>query len=184
MRTSFIAILLSLSVGCAAQGGSDDSSGPGPGPGGKADDGQSTTVTLTEMPDEEQAYVRAADVECLHMGKLEVDPYFQQVKLLCLPRGGVAAPIGLYVALTPMGEAGGAYKLYELPTYISDAPENVTITSSTELAAQLTSTIAFTAKQPAGEDLLEYASRTFSVRLALSGDQENPDVVATFTQSE
>lgn len=163
-----------LAFGCADQ--STDGGAGGGGAGGKADDSTTQTGTLTEMDEESQSYLRAADAECLHVNYTRNETYDQGVKLICMPRGGVAAPLLPYVAITPLGEADGAYKVYELPVFMSDNPEAVEFQMVGNKAIY-----SFDVKQPDFEtDELTYTTKHVTVELSFSGSTEDPTVAATY----
>jgi hypothetical protein len=175
MRTfTLLALLL---VGCAEQAVTTDSPPPAGGGGGKSDSGSDTSWTLTELGEDEQAFLRAADAECLHVNHTDDDTYMQGVKLFCLPRGGVAAPIDVFLAITPEGEADGAYKVYDLGTYSSDVPANVEFHYANNRA---TYTFDLQTPQSDGEDLV-YKTSTVTVTAAFSGSSEDPSVAASYS---
>lgn len=164
-----------LAFGCAAQ--SDEKAGAGGGAGGKADDASTQTGTLTEMDEEGQSYLRAADAECLHVNYTRNETYDQGVKLICMPRGGVAAPLLSYIAVTPLGEADGAYKVYEVPVFMSDNPESVEFRMVGDKAIY-----SFDVKQPDFDtDELAYLTKHVTVELRFSGSSEDPAVAATYS---
>lgn len=174
--TLLTAVSLSLAVGCATDPGAP--AGHSGGGGGKAD-GEGTwedVGKLTETTAEEQEYMHTADAECLHINHLEHDPYYQSVKLFCLPRGGVAAPLQLFVGVVPMGEAGGAYKVYSLPGYVSDVPKNVDFHNADVVDHDtVNGTLFFDAAGPLDENGTGAVSG-YRVEVRLQGDQEDPTV--------
>jgi hypothetical protein len=162
-------------LGCAADKAADQSGGGG---GGKADDPTATApMPLSEVSAEDLTSMRASDVECLHMNEHLSYPYEQMIKLFCLERGGVAAPMSMFVAVVPFSEAPGAYKVYEIPGFVSSYPEMVAFTH-----AGPTSTHTFNARQPYDEGPGPFKRYTVSVKL--SGDAEDPAVDATFSMAD
>jgi hypothetical protein len=176
-----ISLFALLVVGCADQG-TDDSSGTGGG-GGKADDASTRTGALRLVVDEEQEGLRASDAECLHVNYTQNDTYGQAVKLFCMPRGGVAAPLVLFLAVTPLGEADGAYKVFELQEeYFSDNPESVTFRMSGTKA-----TYSFKARQPEADEAtgeLVWKEHAVTASVTFSGSSEDPSIVGAYTITE
>jgi hypothetical protein len=182
MLRSAISLVAVLVVGCADQV-ADDSSTTG-GAGGKADDATSTrSGALREVSEQDQEGLRAADAECLHLSYTRNETYDQAVKLFCMPRGGAAAPLVLFVAVTPLGEADGAYKVFELEgEYFSDVPEAVAFKMSGAKA-----TYTFKARQPAYNDAtdeLEFNEHLVTASVTFSGASEDPTIAGAYTLAE
>ena len=179
MLRPVISLLAVFAVGCADQ--ADESGGAG-GAGGKADDATTRSGALTALDEMEISQLRASDAECLHVSFTRNATYDQAVKLLCLPYGGDIAPIALFVAVTPLGEADGAYKVFKLADeYFTDAPESVTFAMNGSKATYTFKmpTINFT---DAGE--VENIQKSLTASVTFSGASEDPTVTGAFTISE
>ena len=178
MRTPALPVLaVTLAIGCTTQTSSDDTSGGG----GKADDGTSTAAPLPEASEEEQSTMRAADAECLHIkytgeghGGTNTTMYEAAIKLFCLPRGGVAAPISMHVAAVALGESSALYKVYSIPEFVNDVTEAPTLRMVGDKAI-----LSFKASFPAASEF-EYETKTVTATLAFSGSVDDPTVTATY----
>ncbi len=174
-----ISLLAVLVVGCAADP-ADESAGGG-GAGGKADDATTRSGALVALSDAEVENLRASDAECLHLNYTRNDTYDQAVKLLCLPYGGDIAPIKMYMVVTPLGEADGAYKVLQLEgEYFTGPPESVTFAMNGNKAT-------YSFKMPS-LDVNDADFRTIYKQLTtsvtFSGASEDPTVTGAFTLSE
>lgn len=173
-----VSSLATLALGCAADSSSDSIGGGGAG--GKADDSAaSESGPLTEISEDEQQWLRAADAECLHVKYTQHETYDQAVKLFCLPRGGSAAPIALYAAVTPLGEADGAYKVFQIPTFVADVPESVEF-RMVGTKAVFTYEVKQVNFSEESEELL-YDRYQMTTTLEFSGAGEDPAVAGSYT---
>jgi hypothetical protein len=175
-----ISLLAVLVVGCADQPADDSATGGGGG--GKSDDATTTrSGALVLLTETEQDALRASDAECLHVNYTRNETYDQAVKLFCLPYGGDIVPIAMFVAVTPLGEADGAYKVFKLPDeYFSDAPESVTFRMSGTKA-----TYSFKGHLPNFEtETLTYTDKLVTASVTFSGASEDPAIAGAFTVTE
>lgn len=172
-------VALTAVVGCAAQ--DPDVDAPADVTGGKADEAASAeSGLLTELDDAAIASLRASDVECFHKFSTDRDDYDVQIKLFCLPRGGVAAPIGLYVAATSPGEIGAVYKVYEIPGFVATTPTDVTFAMDGTRANLSFTTSLLDFDEASGE--VVFTPLPITASLAFSGDPFEPAVEATYAK--
>lgn len=175
MRTTLSLLAILTAAGCADPMAADEAAGGGGG--GKADDATAISGPMAKVDETTQGYLRAADADCLHVHRTNDDTYAQAVKLICLPRGGSVAPIGLYVAVTPLGEQDGAYEVFEVPLFISAVPEDVTFRMSGNQA-----TITATVKEASFEtDELVYIDHTLTTTVTFTGEGWQPTVTGTYS---
>lgn len=176
MLRSTASLLAVLALGCAAQSPSDEIAGGGAG--GKAD-GETESGPMLEVDETEQSYLHAADAECLHMNFTRNETYDQAVKVLCLPRGGSAAPIALYVAVTPLGEADGAYKVFHIPHFVSDYPESVEFRMVGDKAIYTFKVKEYDWSNETDE--LVFVTRSVSATVSFSGEGWEPTLATSYT---
>ncbi len=172
-----LALVSSMAVGCASES-TDDTGGAGAA-GGKGD-GASESGALVELGIE-QNELRAGDAECFHINYTTSDLYPAAIKLICMPRGGVVSPIGLYIAAVSPGEGPGVYKVWELPGFFSDYPESVALRTVGEKAI-----LSFTGKvadvNETDDSDFQYRTLNVTATLEFSGDPEDPRVVGKYTK--
>lgn len=171
-----VSILSLLLAGACAAPSSSSSGGTGGG-GGKADSGGDDAPGLVALDADEAAdlwlaaSVTLAQSEVLDTSTATADGYHQEIKLFCTESGSDVAPLACYVGVLPLGEIGGAYKLYRVGGNLQGNPDHVAIS-----VAGAQATLAWTGSTAVFTDTADYQEQHYTVTLGLSGDTEDPTV--------
>ncbi len=179
MRLSTLSTALSVlaAAGCA----SSESSSSDP---NKQDrDG----VSLEELTSGElEAMFRYASVEHVTDAWIEsgtgANAYHQQVRVYCTQTGGHVAPIECFLAVLPMPEVGGAYKVFKLGGNLRSEPEVVDIAITGSKA-----TVKYAAGSAVATDddiVTEHQRITATVTLSGSGDDPKVDVAVACAKQD
>ena len=174
-NSKLIAALLptALLFSCATQGESPDD---GANTDGKSD---GAATALAEASEDQRASLLAWYADCLHIFSTENPTYDAQVRLICMPQGGVAQPVKTYVGVLSPGEIGAIDKLYEVPEYMSDVPTNIQFAMNGDRA-----TLAYDIEAAVERDGdLAYETKRLTVQLNFAGSSDEPAIAAQYSLS-